>query len=409
MNNPSEIIGSVPSSFDYSAGTDRYISLTRLDPNNTLLVPPPGAPLGTVGLPACEVLAGPGYGTYGRANTLDSLATWVVPLLILVVNFNYPAFDQQICCNRVAIALHLFGNPIHAMWALLTKLDVKRRIELRCRGYFLKMGLRETDIWKYSAILYALDDFDFSRDFENHFLRLMEIASSDNHSVKSACKRAAIDLTITRVKNTRRAVFAIFGYLAAITANIIRGNFSGNIALHYSHTIALRELNYWLIAAIILSAAVGGFPSEWTSVGILIDLQSKTGLDFNIQRLQPWRGGNPTWRPEKDLSVTISGVSDRRHLTLALFAFASVTLAAFISFIISYFTPTRGIGVRCIIEIVYWAWWCVNAIVMYTIGQYRAHWTTTERGWLITIVKDSIFALFTILFLLSAWNGKSNS
>ncbi len=181
--------------------------------------------------------------------------------------------------------------------------------------------------------------------------------------LKSACRRAAIDLTTARVNNTRRAVFAILGYLAAITANVIRVDFSGNVPLHYSHTIALRELNYWLITAIILSAAVGGLPSEWTSVGILMELQSKTGLDFHIKRLRPWRGENHTWRPEKDLSRTISGVSDQRHLLLAFLSFASITTAASISFIMSYFSPTKGVGVRSIVELTYWGWWFANAIV----------------------------------------------
>lgn len=406
MNNLSAIIGSAPSAFNYDAGTARYVQLAKVDPGNPLLIPPPGAPAGTVNFSACIQLAGPGYGGYGQANTLDSLATWVVPLLILVVNLNYAAFNRQAYWNQVTIALHLFGNPIHAMWALLTKLDAKRRINLRCRDHFQKNGLAQTNIWIYSTILYALDDFNFSQDFEIHFKDLMEIATSNDNCRKNACKRAAIDLTIARVNNTRRAIFAILGYLAAITANIIRAAFSGNPALHLSHTIALRELNYWLISAIILSAAVGGLPSEWTSAGILMDLQSKTNLYFQITRLQPWRGGNHTWRPEKDLSMTISGVCDKRHLALALLAFSSVTTAAFIAFAMSYHTPTRGVGMRTIVELTYWAWWCVNAVAMYLIGHYRVHWTTTERGWLITIAKDGLCALFTILFLLSAWNGK---
>jgi hypothetical protein len=337
----------------------------------------------------------------------------VVPLLILVVNLNYAAFERQ-WYNQVTIALHLFGNPIHAIWALLTKLDAKRRIELRCRDHFAKSRLPQKDIWIYSTILHVLDDFDYSRQFENHFQQLMTIATSEHNSIEGSspnhpCRRAAIDLTIARVKNTRRAVFAILGYLAAITANIIQTDFSGNVSLHFSHTIALREMNYWLITAIILSAAVGGLPSEWTSVGILTDLQSKTTLHFGINRMKPWRGGNHTWRPEKDLSVAISGAADKRHFFLVFLAFSSVTAAAFVAFSMSYFTPTRGVGIRSIVELSFWAWWCANAIVMYLIGHHRAQQNPTKRGWLIIIFKDSIVGLFAILFVLSAWNGKLNS
>lgn len=409
MNNLTAILGPAPSAFDYDTGTTRYRKLMQLDPSNVLLIPPPGAPSGTVGLQACEALAGPSYGGYGRAQTLDSLATWVVPLLVLVVNLNYASFQLQKYWNEVTIGLHLFGNPIHAMWALLTKLDVKRRIEIRCQDRLLKIGVAQIDISTYSTLLYALDDFNFSRDFQDHFEQLMGIAASGRKDLQNACRRAAVDFTIARVNNTRRAVFALLGYLAAITANVIRADFSGDVSLHYSHTIALRQLNYWLITAIILSAVVGGLPSEWTAVGILKELESKTGLNLGIRRLQPWNGGNYTWRPEKDISVLISGVGDKHHAFLALLAFASVTIAAFISFAISYFSPTRGVGVRSIVELAYWGCWTANAVAMYMVGHWRARWTATERGWLIIIAKDGVLASFTILFVLSAWNGKSST
>ena len=179
VNEVIELLGPAPHSFNYHNGTDRFERLRDHNSTNVLLQPPAGAPLGTVGLEACEILAGPGYGSYGMENTLDSLATWVVPLLILVVNLNYAAFERHKYYNQVTIALHLFGNPIHAIWALLTKLDVKRRIELRCRDHFKRNGLPQDDIWIYSTILYVLDDFNYSRQFENHFQQLMMIANSE--------------------------------------------------------------------------------------------------------------------------------------------------------------------------------------------------------------------------------------
>jgi hypothetical protein len=406
MNNLTAIPFSTPASFNSTLGTENIRTLTELDPTNPLLVPPLGAPLGTIGLEACKVLAGPGSSSYGHANTLDSIATWVVPLLVLVVNMNYASFFRQKYWNELTIALHLFGNPVDAIWALLTKLDVKRRITSRCRDHFRDSGLAPEEIWIYSTILYALDDFGFAGDFQGNLEELMQIAHSDDEKLRSVCKRAAIDFTLSRVNNTRRAVFAILGYLTAITFNILRADFSDDVPVHLSHTIALRVLNYWLIPAIILSAIVGGLPSEWTAVGILDYLQRDTGLRFRLKRLQPWNGGNQTWRPQKDVSVTLSGMSDKRHLFLGSLAVASITVAAFTSFTMSYFTPTVGAGTRCMVELAFWSWWCINATVTYFIGRYKSGWATTERGWLILIAKDSVFALFTILFLLSAWNGK---
>lgn len=404
------LIGPPPHAFNYAAGTARYLNLTRLDPKNVYLIPPPSAPNGTVGLKACELLAGPSYSGYGRGNTLDSITTWVVPLLILLGNVNYASFDAQKYWNQITIALHLLGNPIHAIWSLLAKLDVKRRIEARCRDNLIEAEVdltkaevkeREDVIWIYSAILYALDDFNFSHDFNFHFSSLMAIAKSGEEEEKEACKRAAIELTVSRVNNTRRALFAILGYVAAITANIIRTDFSEKTPIHISHTVALRELNFWLICAIILSAKVGGFPSEWKSVGVLVDLEAELHLQlFKMRPLEPWSGGNYTWRPEKNTSK-VSSSSDHRFLVLAFLAFASVTTAMGASLILSYYTPTKGIAVRSTVELDYWTWWCLNALGTYFTDQY----SPSKKMWLFTIAKDGLAAIFMIFFLFSAWAG----
>ena len=419
MDELTKLIGAPPSTFNYDSGTIRYQNLTRLDPNNYYLIPPPGAPKDTVSVKACELLAGPGYGTYGRGNTLDAIGTWVVPLLVLVGNVNYASFSSHKYWNQITVVVQLFGNPIHAIWALLLKLDVKRRCEARCRAELKGVKNAEDEIWIYSTLLYALDDFAFSERFDDHFEILMCIAKSRQSRSKTACRRAAVQLTLSRVNNTRRALFAILGYLAAITANVLRAVFSETIQLHISHTIALRELNFWLISAIILSARVGGFPSEWEAVRVLLDLQSqlkeprtnqrqtigpeRKRYEFGLKRLEPWTGGNYTYRPKKDNSKEISGFSDYRFLILASLAFASVTIAMLTSLWMSYLTPTSGIGVRSIVELSYWAWWCFNAGLTYAVDQIGG---ISKRKWLYTIGKDGVSAVFTIVFLFSAWSGK---
>lgn len=272
MDNLTSLTGPAPPDFNYDIGTARYQNLTELDPHNILLIPPKGAPPGIVGLNACEKLAGPDYGGYGAGNALDS------PLLVLVGNMNYATFIRHKYWNQIAIALHLHNNPIDAIRSLLTKLDVKRRIESRFRD----SGLATGEIWIYATTLYALDDFGSLQDFPYHFEKLMEIALFGQEDEKNVCERAAIDIILARVGNTRRTVLAILGYLAAITANILRAALSSDIPLHLPHTIAPRVLHYWLITALIVSAALGGPLSEWTAISIPKELESKTELKFGI-------------------------------------------------------------------------------------------------------------------------------
>lgn len=409
------LLGPPPSHFNYNSGQSRYQNLSILSPNHPFLIPPPGAPSHTVGLEACEALAGPGYATYGLGNALDAIATWVVPLLILVGNINYASFQRQAYWNQLMVALGLLGNPIHGMWALLTKLDAKRRIEARVRRE-LKSHNKEHDVWIYSTILYTLDDFNFSEKFDDHFDILMRIAIDPaQREAAEACHQAAIQLKVSRVNNTRRALLALLGYLSAITANILRSVFADSISLHISHTIALREVNFWLLCAILLSARVGGLPSEWNSVGVMMNLQSRlsdtrgSAIHFALERLEPWTGGNYTWRPIKDVSVTLSQSKDSRHRILAFLCFLSVTAAMAMSVAISYNTPTKGFGVRSIVEISFWAWWCVNAIVTYYFDKYYLQKDGSSSHkflyWITSSAKDALVAVFMLSLLFSAWSG----
>lgn len=406
------LIGPPPTNFNYTSGQSRYQDLTLLSPKNPFLIPPPGAPARTVGLEACEALAGPGYGSYGPGNALDAIGTWVVPLLVLVGNINYASFQRQAYWNQLMVALGLLGNPIHAMWALLTKLDVKRRIEAR-----VWMKLRRRDnLWIYSTILYTLDDFKFSEKFEQHFDILMDIENDPaQEEAAEACHQAAVQLKVSRVNNTRRAFLALLGYLAAISANILRSVFEDKISLHISHTIALRELYFWLLCIIPLSARVGGLPSEWNSVGVMMDLQSRlnetpgSNINFGLGRLEPWTGGNYTWRPIKNVSVKLSQRKDYRHLILAILCFFSVTAAMAMSLSISYNTPTKGFGVRSIVEVSFWAGWCVNAIITYYFDKYylQQHGLGSHKFWywITSGAKDAVVAVFMLSLLFSAWSG----
>lgn len=404
------LLGPPPTTFNFNIGQSRYQNLTILSPNHPFLVPPPGAPARTVGLEACEALAGPGYGSYGLGNALDAIGTWVIPLLVLVGNINYASFQKQAYWNQLLVALGLLGNPIHAMWALLTKLDVKRRIEGRVRKELVRKN--ERDVLIYSTILYTLDDFKFSEKFDEHFDILMKIANdpAQNEAAK-ACHQAAVQLKVSRVNNTRRALLAVLGYLAAITANILRSAFASKIALHISHTIALREVNFWLLCAILLSAKVGGLPSEWNSVGVIMDLQSRlndtpgSNIHFGLERLEPWTGGNYTWRPIKNVSVPLSQLKDSRHRMLAFLCFLSVTAAMAMSVAISYSTPTKGFGVRNIVEISFWAWWCVNAIVTYYFDKNYGLSSHKFWYWIISTAKDAFVTVFMLSLLFSAWAG----
>jgi hypothetical protein len=243
-----------PKTFNITAGLENYQRIRAADPCNALVKAPAGAPNGTVSLENCVVLASPSWTAYGGEVAFDNITTWVVPLFILIINVNYSSFRQFEVYNQVSIALHLLGNPIDATWSLLTKLDVGRRIRYRCTQTF-----GPDDGWIYATILLALDDHCFSENFEDRMAQFRAIATSHNADARRACKIAAIRLSVSRVNNTHRALFAIGGYCVAILSNYVKAILEDDIEICLPHTIALRQLFYWLVISIVLSAAVGGF------------------------------------------------------------------------------------------------------------------------------------------------------
>ena len=50
---------------------------------------------------------------------------------------------------------------------------------------------------------------------------------------------------------------------------LIQAKFDESFPYHMPHTLALRQLYYWLFCAIILSAAAGGFADQWSSHAFL--------------------------------------------------------------------------------------------------------------------------------------------
>ena len=85
--------------------------------------------------------------------------------------------------------------------------------------------------------------------------------------------------------------------------------------------------------------------------------------NIQLEAIEPWNGGNYNWRyPKRGLHGKMIG----RKWTLLLFAITAVALPVAIAFIMSWFTPTIGLGDRGIMELSYCAMWLMNWII--TIG-----------------------------------------
>ncbi|KAI9792041.1 MAG: hypothetical protein M1816_003023 [Peltula sp. TS41687] len=422
------LLGPFPARFDLDVGRSRWLTLRELDPSSPLLVPPPGAPSGTVSLEACYVLAGRKFGFYSYQTALEGITSWVVPLYVLVGNLNFAKSQRYGFWNVSSVVAHVLGNPVDALWGLLTKLDVERRIGRRCRKEFELLVPKE-DVWIFRTILIALDDFGFSEGFERHLELLKEVvvetvnrasrATDENEQsdeTKSApgqpqpwqgCRRAAVDLATYRVNNTGRALLALLAFCAAVASKLILANSGDGFTPHLPHTIALRAIMYWLGPVVILSAKAGGYPSEWTSVGILRDLEHRLERPhaFGLQPLTPWNGGTYTWQPRKTHAHKISSRTSAWPWFLFSLSVASVTGAWAPSFTISFRTPTRGVGARGVAELSFLTWWLLNGFATGMIEYYNRRNQDLKKRWIVLSYINMAGTIGILTVLLGSFSG----
>ncbi|PMD52351.1 uncharacterized protein K444DRAFT_620005 [Hyaloscypha bicolor E] len=136
------------------------------------------------------------------------------------------------------------------------------------------------------------------------------------------------------------------------------------------HTLALRQLYYWLFCAIILSGAAGGFADQWSSHAFLADFldgrlrnlrdAARRRDNIFLRPIEPWDGGNYSWKyPKRGQKPQMTG----RQKVLLLPAIAAVAFPVVIAFIMSWYTPTTGLGDRGIMELSFAGMWILNFLI----------------------------------------------
>ncbi|KAI9713065.1 MAG: hypothetical protein M1820_001050 [Bogoriella megaspora] len=262
----------------------------------------------------------------------------------------------------------------------------------------------------------AFDDFNFGFVDDQCLADiLLDIIQSDEPQALralEACRNANAMLRQTRVQSARRSFLAVVSYAASLFISLDSNRDSGTMSIHVPHTIALRELYYWLIPVITLSAANGAFPTAWTSYAILhpmVDIINSAGFSCKIQPLKSYSGGSYIWRPNKSLrtrSPALTPSLRSRPMLLLQLSFLSVATAWLFSFLVSWYTPTVGLGCRSITELAYFVTWlfscCMSAILSRMIKKYNLLFA-------ITFAKDALLAIPMVIVLFAAFRGWWNS
>ena len=105
------------------------------------------------------------------------------------------------------------------------------------------------------------------------------------NAIKGDLAATAQKLGHARRHNKVHSVLAII-YGKDVFVVLIGANFDTSFPYHMPHTLAPRQLYYWLFIAIILSAAAGGF-NRWTTRSIMKSWLEKRNeiLESNPERI----------------------------------------------------------------------------------------------------------------------------
>ncbi|KAK4994242.1 hypothetical protein LTR66_005691 [Elasticomyces elasticus] len=326
--------------------------------------------------------------------------------------------------NYGSVVFHLLADPEDTLWSLLTKLDLARRCEQWAYGRL--RGFSEKDQRHIAIVCFALDDQDFGRTTGGSETQQLTHAGALVHclndpairqtkewtALMAACRQAGILLSQTRSQNARRSALAIIFYASALFISLASSKSSNTMQAHMPHTIALRELYYWLIPAITLSAAVGAFPTPWTAYAILQPVARTIracGVEFELAALKPWSGGNYVWRPQKNLSKVFPTDDDcgfcasLRSLRLFSLSFLSVAIAWAMSFTVSWYTPTVGLGCRNITELSYFIIWTLSCLLTHVFGIIWNKPQDVKRLFVVVYIKDAFLAIPMVTILFAAF------
>lgn len=395
----------------------------------------------TISYDQCIEICGDGYGKYPVWMVMSALTDWVIPLFLLLGNITYSksasykfyffgiSLGGQL--NWLAVIAHLLVNPMDFLWSLSLKLEHGCQIWERCERITVNLWLTETEKKDLSAVAYALSDFQGGKHVDT-LLSPLESKDLKNRrrqwrAVQPLLEKTARVLAHARRHNKLHSVLAILMYGKDVFVALIQAQYDKSFPYHMPHTLALRQLYYWLFLAIILSGAAGGFENQWTSQDFLEtmlaarreclenirkeveeQMEKSGGKDFfefkdiELESIQPWDGGNYSWMHPK------GPITPRKFALLLLVVFGVVLPVAF-AFYMSWSTPTVGLGDRGIMELSCMAMWTLNFGISFFAGKLWerkgwSNWTLFRMYWW-----NIMLAIGSLYILFGAFQGWFNS
>ncbi|CUS11618.1 unnamed protein product, partial [Tuber aestivum] len=369
-------------------------------------------------------MCGAGYTRYPRLDPVRRVALWLVPIFMVVGNFQFPPLGSL---NSFCIAIHLFGDPIHTVYSLLVKLEISRRIRarwidspppIRERELCENESQRRRSLADIATLNVLFDEWNYSASGVYLQMRKLfdQLKGERKTNFIAACREAAHRLADSRVNDSLRTWLAVGGYIIGVISAFLKTLDSG-ASNRTAHSIAFAILYSWLIPAVVISASVGGFASTPDTTypssirlpfsgGVILEDSTTLEESFGFFGSYSFRHNMSLKLPSPSALETRRTHSwNRPNWLLLLLSFIPILIATFTAVLLSWMHPPDGLGCRSITQIAFCATWFLSALFTKLTGKIF----TGKYHFRLVIAKDLILTILQVGFMLAAFVGYYNS
>lgn len=374
------------------------------DPNATI----------TLTLSGCEEQCGNGFALFSWDDNYDKLSTWLIPVLLFLANMNWTPIGP---IYTVCSILHVLGDPIDAIWSLLTKREVARRaLQFGLMAYPNGNGVFETLERQQSidiaTIITVLDEVA-DKNSPNYETNLIQQAHELRRIPANRMKRLAHELCDVRVFGLFLAIIAILVFWANLGLAFVMAVEATNPP---GNRVGLAMIFSWLMPLVLLSAETGAYVSRRVCSRILRRYsfvakylrQAEDGPEGPeaAYHVQPWLGVIYTYRPRK-WQIFPFPHRDRSPFRLAVIACGFVFLACAAGFAISYDSPTVGLSCRPLSILIFFIFWLFSVGVSSLMSRRGLLRPEVLFRWM--MIKDGIIAILVVVPVILFYMGLDNS
>ncbi|PWW71797.1 hypothetical protein C7212DRAFT_32047, partial [Tuber magnatum] len=352
----------------------------------------------------CGTLCGVGYTRYPHLDIIKRVALWLVPVFIVVGNFQFPPLGPL---NSFCIAIHLFGDPIHTVYSLLVKLELSRRI--RSRWVDSPPPVREGELCEnekqrrsalgdIATVNVLFDEWDYNAVVVYSQMRSLfdQLRGEKRTNFIAACREATHRLADSRVNDSLRTWIAVGSYIVGVISAFLKTLESG-ASNRTAHTIAFALLYSWLIPAVVISASVGGFASTRVGRRVVREIQDELQDDWEISdpaditypstvrfpfsesliledstALEESFSFFGSYSFRHNMSLKLPSPSaleterthswNRPNWLLLLLSCIPILIATFTAVLLSWMHPPNGLGCRSMTQIAFCATWFLSTL-----------------------------------------------